>query len=499
MIKNLNSLIFKAFCILLFIIIFYKLINMSSYSYNHNNSFDTFIDSSSEKVNYLKLNETYIDENELSLDLLYTNYTGDNLGNNIWENKTLSQCTDICNKLDGCEGFTRDLILDTEPGKCYPHNKINKCYSNRKGNMSQMQNAIKYNSFIKSNVPNIINTCIGDNDLTLNRIIFIKSYKLPNTCLGINSDSRVSLVDINSTNFKQMCNFRIEKGQDGIGTVSFLHIDTGKYLFRDISNMLIIKNINSSQTENEQRASFNLYDSTISYDSIMIKALPIEGEITDNFITLDGNYLKISPIINNNKSVDDDNINENDKSTFYIIDSIVKSNIITNKNKIPINKETTIPQTTIPQSTIPQSTISQTTIPQTNQKNIAQENFTVNLDSTDSLPIYQNLFNPPDTVILPQYLTDNYLISSKNNPKYMTISNKINDTIINNQLSSSLTKYQDEYNSSYKLNIEIEKEINNLNLGFNAKNDKIINNLDKMRITDMANDYFFLQNFIKNK
>ena len=482
-----NILIIKSFYILLFIIIFYLLINMSSYSYKNNN-IDTFVDSiKNEKINYLKLNETYIDEEKLSLDLLYTNYNGENVGNNIWENKTLEQCTDICNKLEGCEGFSRDLILDTEPGKCYPHNKINKCYSNRKGNMTQMQNALKYNSFVKSNVPNILNICIGDNDLTLNRTIFIKSYKFPNTFLGINNDNRVSLVDVNSNNFNQSCNFRLEKGKDGVGTVSFFHINSGKYLYRDISNMLIIKNINNRQTENEQRVSFNLYDSVISYDSVMFKAMQIEGETTEKFITLDGNYLKIADINN-----DDD---KNEKSTFYIIDSIIKSNIITKKNKIPINTESTIPNTTIMQESKPMQ--ESTTIP--NTTNMSQENFTVKLDTISDLPIYQNIFNPSQNVKLPLYLNDNYLVSSKNKPKYMSISSKTNDSIINKQLSDSVTKYEDEYKSNYDLNIEIEKEINNLNLDFNAKNDKIINNLDKMRITDMANDYFFLQNFIKNK
>ena len=34
-------------------------------------------------------------------------------------------------------------------------------------------------------------------------------------------------------------------------------------------------------------------------------------------------------------------------------------------------------------------------------------------------------------------------------------------------------------------------------MNLNGKNDKIINGLDKMRLTDMSNDYFFLQNMNK--
>lgn len=486
MIYNLKTILVKAFCILLFIIIFYFLTNNSLY-----NNYESFEDSIElEKINYLKLNETYVEQKDkLSLDLLYANYSGEELGKDVWENKTLVQCTDTCNKIDNCNGFTRELVLDTEPAKCYPYNSVNKCYSNRKGNSNQMQNAIKYNSYVKSNVPNILNLCIGDSELTLNRTIFIKSYKYPNTFLGTNGDSRLVLIDINSDNFKSYCNFRIEKGLDGIGTVSFYHIDTGRYIIRDISNSIVLKDIISNQlgqTESKQRASFNLYDSTIGSDSIMLKAMKMDGETTDKFITLDGNYLNVSQI--------DDNTS-NDNLTFYIIDSIINSNIITDKQKIPM-------------STKPKNT---------NIDSINQENFTVNtgntgnisdpvnLDSVNDIYLYNNLFNPVDPEKLNFFLTDNYsnnqnispLNKSANNLAYISIYNKTNDSVINKKLSDSVNKNSNEYDSYNQLNLEIEKEISNMYLDLNAKNDKIINELDKMRISDMANDYFFLQNLTK--
>ena len=475
MLYNLKTILVKSFCILLFIIIFYMITKNSFY--NKYESFEDCIEL--EKINYLKLNETYVEPQEkLSLDLLYANYSGEEVGNDVWENKTLVQCTDICNKLDNCNGFTRDSVLDTEPAKCYPYNKVNKCYSNRKGDYNQMQNAIKYNSYAKSNVPNILNLCIGDSDLTLNRTIFIKSYKYPNTFLGTNGDSRLVLIDADSDNFKSSCNFRIEKGLDGVGTISLYHIDTGRYVMRDISNSIILKDIISNQsgqngktsqngqTEIKQRSSFNLYDSTISSDTIMLKAMNMDGETTDKFITLDGNYLNVSKIDTNTS---------NDNSTFYIIDSIINSNIITNKQNMPI-------------STNPES---------------IQEDFTVNsnavsLDKINESSLYNNLFAPKDAKNLQFYLKDNYLVNN-NNPSYMSIYSKTNDSIINKQLSDSINKYSNEYNSNYELNLEIEKEISNMYLDLNAKNDKIINELDKMRISDMANDYFFLKNLTKNK
>ena len=43
------------------------------------------------------------------------------------------------------------------------------------------------------------------------------------------------------------------------------------------------------------------------------------------------------------------------------------------------------------------------------------------------------------------------------------------------------------------LNMEIEKQIYMLSNQINNRNDKIINEMDKMKLTDMANDYFFLK------
>jgi len=466
MLSNLKYIFIKALCILLFIIIFYFLTNNTLI-----NKYETFENSIElEKINYLKLNETYIEpQDKLSLDLLYANYSGEEVSKDIWDNKTLIQCTDICNKIDNCNGFTRELVLDTEPAKCYPHNTINKCYSNRKGDSNQMQKAIKYNSYIKSNVPNILNLCIGDSNLTLNRTVFIKSYKYPNTFLGTNGDSRLILIDANSNDFKSSCNFRIEKGLDGIGTVSFCHIDTGKYVARDISNNIILKDIiikKTGQTENKQRSSFNLYDSPISNDAIMFKAMAIEGETTEKYITLDGNYLNVSQL---SKSISNDNL------SFYIIDSIIESNIITNKQNIPI-----------------------TTKSNDESNGSKQENFTVNLDTSTDLSLYNNIFTPQDDKKLDFYLKDNYLTESKINPVYMSIYSKTNDSIINKQITDSIQKYSIEYNSNRELNLEIEKEISNIYLDVNAKNDKVINELDKMRISDMANDYFFLKNLTKN-
>jgi hypothetical protein len=186
-----------------------------------------------------------------------------------------------------------------------------------------MSKALKYNSYVKSNVPNVINHCIGDNDLTLNRIIYIKSYSKPNQYIGNNGDSRVNMIDKNTSDFKLKCGFRIEQGKDGVGTISFLHLKSYKYLYRNSDNNLIFKDINSNnntnKTEDRQRASFNIYDGLSN--GIMFKSLPIEGETTNKYIIIDNNYLKIDKLNNTNTNTNSNSNKSKELSTFYIIDT----------------------------------------------------------------------------------------------------------------------------------------------------------------------------------
>ncbi len=43
-------------------------------------------------------------------------------------------------------------------------------------------------------------------------------------------------------------------------------------------------------------------------------------------------------------------------------------------------------------------------------------------------------------------------------------------------------------------NIEIEREIAGLNMNLNAKNDKVINNVGRMQLSNMAKDYYTMKN-----
>lgn len=465
MITNISGILLKLLIVIIIIILF---LIINKYLYNNLETFDT--PTETEQITYTKLNETYIEPNNKTLDILYTNYSGEEIGKDIWTGKTLDQCTETCNKMENCIGFSRDAILDTEPGNCYPRSEISNCHSNRKGNPSQIQNAIKFNSYFKSNMTNKKqlwkNMCIGDTDMTLNRTIFIKSYAMPTKYIGnMGGDNSVVLVDKNDNNFKQYCNFRIEIGKDGIGTVSFLHINTNKYLYRDSNGALIVKDISSGKTIDKQSVSFNIYDGISQ--SIMLHPMEYDGETTQKFVIANNinNYLNVD-ILDSGSSGNQNNTDPEQKrqlAMFYIVNTIMESKIISGKNTVPNTINNTI------------------------------ENFDVNLDNSKNIPVYYNLFNTPDYINIDNYLNDNYNKNIKNGLISASIDKKTNDIYIQKEMSQSITKNEDEYNGLNDLNNEIENQIYNLTHNMNNSNDIIVNKMDKLKLTDMANDYFFLK------
>lgn len=456
-----------------------------------------------QNIDYLNLKETYIEpENNLenkpedSLKLLYANYSGVEVGQSVWENKTLDQCIDTCNQLEGCVGFSRDLVNDDSPARCYPRTKISNCHSNRKGDMQQMQNAIKYNSYIKKTVPNVLNKCIGDPDLTLNRAVYIKSRMFPKKYIGSNGDGAVVLIEENDPEFMAKCNFRIEIGKDGIGTVSFYHIQSAKYLYRSSQieafqnnsnvnvgsgissgvgsgiDMLILKSVEmNGRTADKQRISFNILDGM--RNMMKFKCLSLDGETIDKYIAIN---------MNNNKYLvcnDARNIKDENEITFNIVDKLITTKIIKSQNQNS-NPTSTSPISTSPVSTMPQ-----------------REQFAgVVLDTAKSNPLYNNLITTPTNVNIANYVADNYL--AKQSPMALTkISNKIDDTILSKQLDGTIARNQEEYEMLNNLNKEIERELQLLNMDVNGKNDKLTNTMDRMRIADMSNDYFALQSAYK--
>ena len=510
-----------------------------------------------QQQDYIKLNETYVESDGTDLQLLYANYYGEESTppQDIWKNKTLEQCVDLCNQLDECRGFNRRAnVSDTAADECHPRTKIGICHSVRKGDPNQMQNAIKYNSYIKTSSGSnrdkgILTKCIGDPVLTLQRAVYIKSQMFPSKYIGTLGDGLAILVDKTASDFDVKCKFRVEVGQDGIGTVSFLHINSNKYLYRmpaapapsvttqanSTSNsagnyeFIGFKDISKGGTEDKQRASFNILDAM--KNRMKFQCMRVDGENVDKFIVINKdnqNYLLCSEI---------DSLPTEELYTFNIIDSIIASNIITNKDKLPMNNNssrlnTTIPATTMPMTTMPMTTMMttmpMTTMPMTtmmnntgagndsndgNYGNDGKESFfavdaignqiitqnidpnkinAFNLDTSNQLPLYNNIYNPPSQVKISDYLSDNYGATQFNN--YTSINKKATDIVTQKQLSKTLTNNQNTYNALNKLNIEIEREIAGLNMDLNAKNDKVVNNIGRMQLGDMAKDYYTLKN-----
>ena len=452
---NVNALISKLIVVIVVIALFYLL---NKY---FNNSLENFDDATMtpDKITYTKLGETYIEPSKKSLDILYTNYSGEEVGKDVWVGKTLDQCTETCNKMEKCVGFSRDAILDSEPGNCYPRSEVAECHSNRKGDSAQMQNAIKFNSYFKSGAANIKNLCIGDMDITLNRKIYIKSYAMPTKYIGnMSGDNRAVLINKNDKDFKRFCGFRIETGKDGVGTVSFVHIDTNKNLYRDENGQLIVKDISAGKTIDKQRSSFNLFDGLSQ--SIMLHPMTFDGETTKKFVITEGNYLQVidlDTVINKSDSAEPEKLRQ--RAMFYIVDTIVESAIVSGK----ANEEKTV------------------------------EGFEVKLDKSDEYSTYYNLFKTPSYVNIDDYLNDNYNKGLKATLMNTDIDKKMNDIQLKKEMSKSIAKGEEEYNSMNDLNMEIEKQIYMLSNQINNRNDMIVNRMDKMKLTDMANDYFFLK------
>jgi hypothetical protein len=508
---------------------------------------------------YIKLNETYVEPEGTDLQLLYANYYGEesNQPQEIWKNKTLDQCVDLCNQLDGCQGFARRAnVSDTARDECQPRTKIGVCHSVRKGNPIQMQNAIKYNSYIKTSSSSsrnngILTKCIGDAATTLQRAVYIKSQMFPSKYIGTLGDGLAVLVDKATSDFDAKCKFRVEVGHDGIGTVSFLHINSNKYLYRLPAASLSLattttmpattmpattiplvetmdsldsnyefigfKDISAGRTEDKQRASFNILDAMIN--RMKFQCMRVDGENVDKFIVINKdnqNYILCSEI---------DSLPSEELYTFNIIDSIVSSSIITSTPIPTIETNLTVPSTTMYMQNTPTTTINTSINSSINNNTTSNtpsnttdnsgnevgkeaffevdaignkilsdsENSEIsNLDISSQIPLHRNIYNTPKNVKIGDYLSDNY--GATQFGAYTVINKKANDITLQKQLSKALSSNQNTYNALNQLNIEIEREIAGLNMDLNAKNDRVANNLGRMQISDMAKDYFTLKN-----
>ena len=276
--------------------------------------------------NYTILEETYVEEDGLNTKALYKNYKGVGGGDKVWTNVNLDQCYELCNKLEGCTGFSRPLKNSiNEPGTCFPRTSIDNCHSSRKGNLNQRNNAANYNTYIKTSSSNFMTRCIGDQK-TLTTPIMFKSVLFPSRFIGI-KDNEVVLMDMpkdasGMIAFYSACRFELIVGMDGSGTLSVKHIDTNKTLYRgeasstDKQPTMLLEAMNIediSSTKQKQRASFYLDDGKVP-PNIRLKCFLVDGEKIPKYITINPNNSSRLVIT----EVDSKNINPD----FEIIDTI---------------------------------------------------------------------------------------------------------------------------------------------------------------------------------
>lgn len=503
---------------LIFILLVLAIISYIVYNYVPLNSMEKFENS----VNYLRLSETYIDDNDknLKLDLLYANYSGEEVNKDLWENKTLSQCMDTCNKLEGCVGFSRSIVGDNEQAICYPRTAIDKCHSYRKGSFAQRQNALAYNTYVKSSTEGALTKCLGDSHLTLGRTVYIKSYAHPDKYIGLNTNGEIGLVPKNQSgiDFGKAVQFSIDAGLEGSGTVSFRHLATGKYLYRSsegVGDMIIGKSLelNKITTEEKQRASFHLEDGLSN--NVVIKCVPLTLENAARYVSV---YPKNTAYLNVRTLSDLENVDTEEGKTkkqlkkaksitFEIVDEVIHSSVIDNRKYITDIMEPVRTYPATPNMVVSTDEVVVPKIRKYPNENIIQSFADVNTaadkqklsNSMDDYNYYKLMSGHTEKKDLQNYIQDKYL----NNPAQNEIRKmegdlfaKLNMSNAKMNLEDATKKAQERYNTLRQMNMTIEDMIAKENRGINGVNERLINNVDKMKIKDLSSDYFFLKNLM---
>lgn len=480
-IGNLNlkgNIIIKIACIITLLIVVSLIVVILTRKHIKKDELEAFTNKIEEEKNeYFKYTETILDNKDQNINKLYENYSGEGKGLTEWKHLNLHQCIDRCNKIDNCIGFSRDLVNDDEKASCYPRNILSTCHSSRKGNFEQRQEAINYNTYIKRNIEEQRTRCIGDDDMTLNRLILLKPYAYPNKYLGL-LNNKVQCVTKKNNEMMALlfCKFKIEIGKEGSGTVSLRHVETGKYLYRDINDVLICKKIDMSSTNEKQRASFYLNDGLSN--QIVLRCMILKGEKMTRYVSVDkrGKYLNIISSVELNK-------NDNkylELLTFDIVDFISNNTIISNNNDINIKSNK-----------------------QHNKQNqihnkIHKDGFS-DIEE-DRLEMYQYLESGLKEEDYKKEKEENVNdINQINIGKYKSLSDidMAFDKILDGDKTIDYGKavYQNTINFNNHL-YDGENGISNKNKEINNQISKNLLNLDKMRIQDMSRDYYYLKNLV---
>ena len=287
---------------------------------------------------YNKYPETLVEEKDgLDISKLYDNYQGELKDQMKWENKNLAQCQTECNNLENCIGFSRDNIDDDMLGNCYPRTNLSICHSIRKGNPQQRETSSDFVTFLKSDVPNQKNKCLGSNSLTLNRLIYINSYAKPTYFISNDKNSiKLKSYQFNGSQFINNCKFKIVEGLSGEGTISIQITDNyneNYYLSNNGRNGITIVPLkvgadNKSTLKARNNASFELLDGFANPHYVSFKT----HSLTNNH-----KYLIVHNKNSNDPRLKLVSLDEAKKNaslaTFDILDNITRTSIITSNSE----------------------------------------------------------------------------------------------------------------------------------------------------------------------
>jgi hypothetical protein len=458
--------------VVIFIIIAYLVYRLTQPKDNYLENYMNAIDK--EQKEYIKYTETHLSNKDQSLKDLYQGYSGEGHNQSEWKDMNLHQCVDRCNKLTGCVGFSRENVNDNEKASCYPKSILSKCHSSRKGNFNQRQKSLNYNTYIKANIGNQLTKCIGDESVTIGRDIFLKSYAYPNKFIGL-KNNKVEMISKgpNQVGLFIYCKFKVEVGKEGSGTLSFRHIESGKYLCRTKKDLISCVKLNSS-TDMKQRCSFQLHDGLSN--QIILKCLPVQGEKLSRYVCLDRNakYLKAVTQMELNKS----NNKFMEKLTFDLVDFLTDNTIVESKEQFGDLKK---------------------------NRNKRRENFNDNQPNIeeDRLEMYQYLNSGIDLTTFQEEQEENAEQNQISIGQYRSLSdidNHFNRTLDGkkNEIEgdngeTTFKKLRDINDNLYKESQGIEKQRKNLE----NKIQKCTSNIDNMKLRDMSRDYNYLKSLLK--
>lgn len=413
-----------------------------------------------EDVRYTKFAETFMEADE----------------ENKWENLTLFQAIDKCNNMSDCIGFNRENIGDREDGVCYPVMSKGKCHTARKGDFDQRHKAMNFNFYLKpdseldkmnTTTADIFNKCVGDIELTMNREIMLKSYAHPDKHIGFYRNN-IKLIGDELTHFHKLTaiKFKVVPGLEQSGTVSFKHMHTNKYLYRDENDRIICQKINSRSTDDRLRASFYLHDGLD--DQIILVPAKLAGEKEESkVVTLNKNSLTLG--VERLKDLQD-----KESATFDIVDVVKNISIITKRE----NLEQQNPSRTDGNS-------------ENNGK--TEEGFSNNVDRMELYQYIESGLNEND---FNTELKENTNNSQINIGKFKSLSSidtafdKILDTDTRNDNGENL------FMKAVKFNRHLYDSNNGLNDQIRSNKDRIkkcVNNINNMMIQDMAKDHYYLK------